>query len=192
VRASRLPILVIALAVATALTAAVLVPIGSTTPRTVWSAASGRPVPDRFTYLLFPRKAKVKLWRSETSDAGRCLDRAIPCTEHELHAGDSVGVWMDDEELQVPVGQLRYEPTGRWVDTLIANWKEQVASWGRETNWPCVDVTFENLPGHAHRVRLWRKSWEGDEDTFVYQVKENKVTPEAWLVIRSKARALGS
>jgi hypothetical protein len=182
-------VIVVLMGIVVALAAALLFLRRPTLPEIAWSATSGEPVPDKFIYLLFPRDASVEIMNLDGSYAGVTLDRAIMCTHRETHVGDTVGVFVGNKELRVPIRELSYGPDVPHFDMLVANWKQAVASWGANTDWRKVNITFEDVPEHAYRAKLWIKNRRGDEDTFVYQINGDKVTPEVWSVMSSKRRA---
>lgn len=162
-------------------------------PRTMWSASSGRPVPDRFTYLAFPRDSEVELVESDGTPTGIKLTRALACGQDELHNDGYVGILEAGRELAVAESQLVFGPSVAEAAALVDNWKKTVATWDRSvTDWPTVDAEWQELPDEAYRVTIRRTDWDGFTDVFVYTVSaDDALTPESWSNDQSTAARLG-
>lgn len=155
----------------------------------VWSATKDATVPGDFAYVLFPSQPMTQLVDTNEGNSGLVLDRAVMCSEQELEAGESVGVWVENRELRVLKDALTFEPPAHDFDHLVSNWKTAVARWRDATDWPEVDVTFEKVGTETYRVEASRTSVDGVKEIFVYRVVRGVPSPECWYVDRVKKMA---
>ncbi len=150
--------------------------------RVVWSAKSGKPVPDDFLYVFYPHDEKVAIIDGDGKEIGVYLDRAFWCSEEELRQGETLGVYVGDKEYRVPMSRVTANPDLPNRATLEAYWNKVIRSWGTgdETDWRRAEVKFERLSPTSCRVILTRIDEQADTDYFIYVVDSDRLIPEEW------------
>jgi len=155
----------------------------------IWTATKGTPVPDRFSYLLFPCDSNVELLDTSNHKTGLLLDRAIVCEVSELRGGDAIGIWVGDREMRVSRNRLTCNPAIPDVKKYIDNWKKEVKSWGNNTEWPEVDAEISKISDGGYLVRLIMSNTKGLQEKYEYHVQEENVNPLCWRTNKAKKMA---
>lgn len=126
-----------------------------------WSAASGKPVPDNFQFLMAPAALPCPLYDAAGVEQALTLDRALGNTEGELRGGGPIPVQIAEGNLFVNRVDLRF------IDDPVAD-QPLIAAWVTATrdrlskDRITVDFKTETVNGQTRYV-----VWTGDPSKYL-------------------------
>lgn len=131
----------------------------------LWSHTQGSPAPEYFSVLLFPK---------DDSDPPA---RAVIADGEELKSG-SVRVYKGSTAMQYPIKVFTMQPPDPdAARILIQHWKEEVASWRKDSDWRSVDFSTAQFGPSRTRASLAMTDNRGRRRTYIYDLEGDQYSP---------------
>lgn len=110
--------------------------------RLQWKVESGRPIPEDFSYVYYPRDADATVYEESRDEPIGDIDRAMVVTQRELEAGER-NIEYEDGIGRVRIVDLRAAPDDQRGEAQLNRWREFVRQRNEPSWFTDVEIEYE-------------------------------------------------